>query len=255
MDLLTDTVIGAAIGSTITLFGVWISNHYQSKSKKEDREHALKSGIFLNATETLVASKLLIMRIPSVTQQELEASAASGIATAKLTVVAKNETVQAVTELSASIGQRILQLLPEKLPIDNLNTDIQILSNSLEGSFQKQNQMLNEMTAFNLRGDSDQRLWKVLQNNFDHHSDQIDRIIKQRDAKYAELNNKLKYLFVKCMEASVSLSNLEIKAISSVREELGMPFDEEKYRATINATNAKMEAEFSKFLVKVPGNA
>ncbi len=163
-----------------------------------------------------------------------------------------NTTVQAVNELSAAIAQRLLALLPEKLPLDNLRTDIQIISKQLDGCFQKQNQMLNEMTAYNLRGDSDPRLWQTLQNNFDHHSRQIDLFIEDRDSKYSELNRAMKELFVKCIEESISLSELEIKAIASIRDELNMPFNESEYRNTIMETNARMKAEFSKFLVRVP---
>lgn len=254
-ELITDTVVGAIIGSSITLFGVWISNHYQSKTRKEDREHNLKSEIYMKAAEQLVTSKLMIMRLPNASQEEMQVSSDQGVAIAKLSVIASNETVQAVTELSGAIAQQLLQLLPEKIPLDNLQTDIQILSSQLDGSFQKQNQMLNEMTAYNLRGDNDPRLWKTLQKNFDHYSSQINEIIEERDGKYIELNNLMKQLFVKCIEASISLSELEVKAISCVRNELDMPFDEGKYRSTIESNNAKMEAEFSKFLVRVPDNA
>lgn len=254
-DLITDTVVGAIIGSCITLVGIWLANHYQSKARKEDREHTLKSEIFMAAAEQLVATKLMLMKLPNISQEEMERASAQGVATAKLTVVATNATVQAVTELSAAIAQRLLTLLPEKLPLDNLRTDIQILSNQLDGSFQKQNQMLNEMTAYNLRGDADARLWQTLQNNFDHYSVQIDQHIHDRDEKYTQLNRAMKELFVKCMEASISLSDLEIKAITCIRDELNMPFNESEYRNTIEANNTKMEAEFSKFLVRVPDAA
>lgn len=250
-NLITDTVVGAVIGSCITLLSVWITNHYQSKFRKEDREQSLKSEIYMTAAEQLMSMKLMLMKLPNLSQEEMEKAAAQGVATAKLTVVANNETVQAVTELSAAIAQQLLSLLPEKLPLDNLKTDIQILSSQLDGSFQKQNQMLNEMTAYNLRGNKDPRMWQRLQENFDHHSAQIKKIGEERDNKYTELNQIMKQLFVKCIKASISLSELEIKAISCVRNELNMPFDETKYRATIEANNSKMEDEFNKFLERV----
>ena len=62
-------------------------------------------------------------------------------------------------------------------------------------------------------------------------------------------------LFVRCMEASINLSDLEIKAITCIRDELNMPFSESEYRNTIEENNTKMEAEFSKFLVRVPDAA
>ena len=251
-ELITDTVIGAAMGSIITLIGIWLSNYYQSKSKKDDREHKLKSEIYMAAAEQLVIAKQLLMKLPNISNDEIERFSAHSLSTAKLSVIASNNTVQAVTELSTSIAMNILTLLPEKLPLDNLRIDIDILSNQLDASFQKQNQMLNEMTAFNLRGDGDLRLWQTLQDNFDYHSGQINNYIIERDSNYAELNQRMKELFVICLEASVSLSDLEIKALTCIRNELDMPFNETEYRRIIEATNSKMEAEFSKFLIRMP---
>lgn len=250
-ELITDTVIGAGLGSFITLIGVWLSNRFQLKARKEDREYVLKSEIYMTVAERLVSSKLLLIKLHDVSQEEMGAIEAQSVETAKLTVIATNETVQAVTELSAAIAQKLLHLLPEKIPLDDLRTDIEILSSQLSGSFQKQNQMLNEMTAYNLRGDSDPRFWQKLQDNFDHYSSQINEFIEERDKKYTELHRKTKELFIKGMEASISLTELEIKAISCVRNELKMPFDENMYRKTIRDINTKMEAEFSKFLTRV----
>ena len=225
-DLITDTVVGAVIGSCITLVGVWLTNHYQSMSRKEDREHALKSEIYMTAAEQLVTRKSMLMKLPNISQEEMERSSAQVVTTAKLTVVATNETVQAVTELSAAIDQKLLALLPEKLPLDNLRTDIRILSNRLDKSFQKQNQMLNEMTAYNLRGDSDPRLWQALQNNSDRYSKQIDQFIQEQDSKYTELNRAMK--------------------------ELNMPFENEKLRILFSTLHTMLISAFDSMNHRLP---
>ena len=206
----------------------------------------------MSAVEELATTKRMLMKLPNISMEEIQDISEQSIATAKLTVIATNETVQAVTELSTSIAQNLLNLLPEKLPLDNLRTDIQILSSQLDRNFQKQNHMLNEMIAFNLQGSNDKRQWQVLQQNFDNYSNQIDEIIRGRDSKYAELNAAMKDLFSKCLKATISLSDLEIKAIASVRKELEMPFDESNYRQIISEANSKMEASFGKFLNEVP---
>ncbi len=83
-----------------------------------------------------------------ITRRILERSSAHDIATEKLIVVAINDTVQTVTELSSTIAQKLLTLFPEKLPLDTFRIDIYILTSQLDGNFQKQNQVLNEMTAY-----------------------------------------------------------------------------------------------------------
>lgn len=253
--LFSDTVVGAATGSFITLFGVWLTNFYQAKARKEDREHHLKSEIYMLSAEQLMEMKLMLVRLPNMSQEEMNKVSAQGMATAKLTVVAKSDTVQAVNDVTSAIAQKFLTLLPEKLPLDYLKSDIQILTAQLEGTFQKQNQMLNEMIAFNLRGDSDSRLWKVIQDNFNQYSAQIAELVKERELKSISLNSEMKGLMVKCIEAMVSITDLEIRAIACIRSELNMPFDEDKYRKTIEATNLKMREEFNKFLVSVPDTA
>lgn len=251
-ELITDTVVGAAIGSFITLVGIWLTNHYQSKARKEGREYSIKSDIFMSAVERLASTKFLLMKLPNLSQEELDRAAAQSAATAKLSVIASNETVQTVSELSAAIAYQLLRLFPEKLPLDELRNDIQILSAQIDASFQKQTQMLNEMTASNLRGDNDLRYWNALQKNFDYHSAQIKQFVEERAQKASALNKLMKEFFIKCMEATISLSDFEVKAIACVRRELEMPFDEDAYRKTIRTTNEKMEAEFSKFLVRFP---
>lgn len=251
-ELITDTVIGAMIGATITLIGIWLTNHFQLLNLKKERVQSLKTEIFLEASGQLVLSKMLITKLPVVSNDEMDSMQAQGVATAKLSIVATNETVQAVTKLSAAISQKILSLLPEKLPLDELKTSIQILSNELDRSFQKQNHMLNEMTAYNLRQDNNLELWKSLEQAFNYHSQQIDHIINERDQKYTEFNQLHKELLIKCIEATISLTEYEINAIEAIRNELEMPFDRNCYEQTVNETNTKMEAEFSKFLIKIP---
>lgn len=246
--LLTDTFIGTLAGSIITLLGIWLNNAFQNRSKRNNREQELKSKIFLEAVEELSKAKQLLMKLPSITTQEMDDVTNNGHAVTKLSVIAKNDTVQAVTEFSTAIAYNILSLLPDKLPLDNLKRSISLLTNQIDSNYQKQNQTLNEMTAFNTRGDTDARLWHSLQGNFEFQAQQTSQLKAELDSKHDVLNKTTMELFLKCLKAYIQLSDLEVTAIATIRNELNLTFNETEYRNTIEKANKKMQDEFNLFI-------
>ena len=249
-ELITDTVVGASIGSVITLFGVWITNRFQQKSMEKDREFKLKSELYMSAVEEINQLKMLLCKFPHVSQKEMDSI--KGGALAKLTVIATNETVQAITEFSAALNVKILHLIPEKIPLDKLRSEIQIISSQFERTIKKHDQTLNTMNTYN---ENDPTFWKKLQGDLDHYSSQIDKMAKDNNKKNAQLNKGIKELYIKGIEAVISLIELEVRAISCVRKELNLPFDEDEYRNIVQNADKKMEAEFSKFLVRIPDSS
>ncbi len=245
-ELITDTVVGASIGSVITLFGVWITNRFQQKSIEKDREFKLKSELYMSAVEEINQLKILLCKLHNVSQKEMDSI--KGVAIAKLAVIATNETFQAITEFYAAIGVKILHLMPEKISLDNLRSDIQIISSQFERTIKKQDQTLNTMSTYNK---NDPAFWKKLQGDLDHYLSQMDKMVKDNDKKNAQLKKGIKELYIKGVEATISLTELEVRAISCVRKELNMPFDEDEYRNIVQNENEKMEAEISKVLVRI----
>ncbi len=193
-ELITDTVVGASIGSVITLFGVWITNRFQQKSMEKDREFKLKSELYMSAIEEINQLKILLCKLPHVSQKEIDSI--KGAALAKLTVIATNETVQAITEFSTAINVKILHLMPEKISLDNLRYNI---------------------------------------------------MEKDNDEKNAQLNKGTNELFIKGIKATISLTELEVTAISCIRKELNLPFNEAKYRNIVQKANKKWKPKSANF--------
>ena len=138
--------------------------------------------------------------------------------------------------------------MPEKISLDNLRSDIQIISSQFERTIKKQDQTLNTMSTYNK---NDPAFWKKLQGDLDHYLSQMDKMVKDNDKKNAQLKKGIKELYIKGVEATISLTELEVRAISCVRKELNMPFDEDEYRNIVQNENEKMEAEISKVLVRI----
>lgn len=249
--LMKETVVGAIMGSLITLMGIIISYYFQHKIRKDDREKELKSQIFMNAAEQLSIFKSILINLPIAPIEELGKMPNYDIAITKLSIVATNETVKAVTLLSTALLENFFHLLPERQLIDIANGNIKILSSQLEASFQKQHHLLNEMTAYNLRNDTNSQLWKKLQENFDFYSQEIEKAGEERDKEFAILNKLRMELLIKCLETTNNLSNLEIDALSSIRKELDMTFDKNEYENNIKSSNAKMQKELNNLFEKL----
>lgn len=252
IKIIPDVVWGAGLGSLITLFGVWLSNNNERKLRKEEREHLTKREIYLKAAEEITIAKALLMKIPTIDPSEIESRLSVGVELAKIHIIGNNYTVNAITELQSYLTKNFLSLIPQMNPISNLRIDINILNKQVDSSAQKQNQMLNEMTAYNLRGDTDPTMWKRLQENFEFHSNNINKFMEESKKKNAQMIQMQKELMIKCLEISIGMSELEIEAIKSVRMELDLDFDEEAYRKQIKEKNSELETEFSKFLIKIP---
>lgn len=255
LNQIPDVVWGAGLGSLITLFGVWLTNRHERIIRKEEREHVTKKEIFLKAAEEITLAKVLLMKIPNMEPSQLETEMDVAIELAKIHVVGNNETIQAVTDLHFFLGKSLFSILPQTMPLNDLRTSINILSNFIDSNSQKQNQILNEMTAFNLRGDNDKDFWNRLQKNFEYHSNEFKNSNEERDKKYAELAQLQKELLLNCVEISLEMSNYEVEAIRCMRTELELEFDIEEYKNNLLIRNKDMEAEFSKFLVKIPNNS
>lgn len=251
-NLISDTVVGAVLGSTITLVGIWLNNFYQDKSRRVDREHRLKTDVYMAAAEQLTAMKLLIIRIANISPEEMSKVQAQCEAISKLNVVATNETVQAVTELTTALSKELLLLLPQKTPLDNLKVDIEASEDILRGYFQKQTQLLDEMTTKRINGNLDSTVESALQSNIDFYADQINKLITNKDEKYVQLLKLNKELLLSCAKTMGRLTKLEVKAISCIRKELELSFNSTEYQKLLDKTNSEMSVEFEKFLSQIP---
>lgn len=235
----SEAIIGAGIGSTITLFGIIINNWFQLRSANISRKRSLKTDIFLSTVEHLMRRRLLLVKIPSLSNEEMENLATEGgSAVAKLSVVADNDTIKAVNKLSVAYTDKLFKLLPKRLPIENLRAEVKILTAQLDGNFQRQNRMLNEMVSFNKNGIGDPNIWREMKASFDNCVSQASSLRQSLSAKNEMLNREVALFSASCLSEAMALTDLEVTAVSCLRKELKLPFDEDEYRAlTIESSN------------------
>lgn len=251
IESIPDVVWGAGLGSFITLFGVWLTNRHERGLRDEEREYSTKIDIYLKAAEEIAHKKILLGKIPSMEPSKIEMELTAGVEAAKVYVVGDTETLKSVTSLYTFLTKKMMEILIEAMPLYGIRADIGFLTEFIEADTQKLNKTLNEMTAFNLRGDSDQEFWGRLQKNFEHQSIQMNESVEKRDKANDKLLKLQKELSLKCLGILAQMSNYEVEAIRCIRKELGLEFDAEDYSKVINDRDIEIVSDATSAIGKI----
>lgn len=243
-------VIGLIVGSIISIVGLFLSNFLQSKSARKERLHNVKAELFMQAIEEIVQTKAILTKLPSTKLADLNSP--TPIATSKITTIATNETLQAINNISSSVGAKLLQLVPKKVLIERLQTDLDILSKNLDKDFEEQSEYIKKMTEHNLSAIPQPRYFETLQRLNDDVSKRINEKLKEQEVKQQRLNQDLKIFVTECVSESSSLLELEVIAISKIREELGMDFDEINFKKNLKENQEKGFSELKKLFNAIP---
>ncbi|GAA6154485.1 hypothetical protein NBRC116587_39080 [Pseudoteredinibacter isoporae] len=247
----SDTVVGAILGSVIAIVGILINNIFQARAAKLERDHKLKSEIFMNAIDFFVQRRRALITMPYMTIEEMKALPDKSSAAARVSVVAENRTLQAVNELSLAMAEKTLALMPEKEPIDGLMKDLDENMEQRKEIDRKLKNALNEIEAVSLKEDE----ISVYRDRLDKYVENLrseDVVLRDSHAeKYRSLAKLAGSLSIKCVDAAISFQDLEIKAVSYMRSELNMPFNEDEYRSAIESTNEKIKQHHRDFLYAI----
>ncbi|MBI4825332.1 MAG: hypothetical protein HY807_02780 [Nitrospirae bacterium] len=257
-----DVVWAAIIASFLTLGGVLLTNRGSNKrltnqllhdAQQRDRERSmeLKREVYLKATEAITVNHMILMKLTNLNVQELEiaqqfSNAAATIA--KVNIIASTKTVNAVSDLSSELGENYLQLLAQRIPLVQRKANIEVLNILINKFSSERDQMIELMKKSNIQGNYDERLWKVINDNFEFAGEQIKKYSNERDQLLALNNQELVNFTKDCFQASKKVGNFFIPAIQAIREEMDIPFDEDGYKDTIERSWSKAERSMSKFI-------
>mgnify|MGYP001571396827 CR=1 FL=1 len=256
------TVQGVVIGSFFSLGGVvlngWASDRRQREQLKHDsaqatreRELSLKKDVYLEAAEAVSAginaiAKFGNLDIPNgeVTKEFADKSSAI----AKVSVIARAETVSALSILADAIGAAQMRLMTKRLPLLSQKAHIQILQGSINRSANERARFVELMKQHNLDGASDTRRWDVMQKNYEFEHKRTNEWIEEQNICAAALHSANISYLEECLGETATLRRLVIPTLMAVRHELELPLDEGSYRASVDASIKKQESGVGEFL-------
>lgn len=265
LRIIPDVIWAAVIASLLTLGGVLLTNIGNNKrltnqllhdAKQRDRERSmeLRRQVYLEAAEAITANHMILMKLTDMTIQDSELAqqfSDSAATLSKVNVIASVDTVKAVSELSSALGAKYLQLTAKRIPLVQRKIDIDILNSFIDKSSSEKDRMIELMKEINIQGHLDERLWGVVNNNYELEQEQIKKYSEERD-QLIVLNNKELLQFIKeCFRASKEVGEYFVPAIQAVREEMDIPFDKKEYKETLERSWKTAEQSLSEFIENI----
>lgn len=260
-----NVVWAAVIASLLTLGGVFLTNRgtykrlikqleHESAQKDRDRNMGLRRQVYLDAAEAITENHLILMKIPNLGISDLELSekfSKSAATISKVYAIGSSKTVKSVSELTSIIGSKYLLFIAERIPLVQRKHEIDIQNELIMKASAERDQMIEIMKNVNLQGIQDDRLMGVAERNFKFQQEQVTKLLDKRN-QLIEINGEEQIqLAMKCFQASREVSEYFTPAISSVREEMDIPFDEDAYRTAMERSWEASDQSLKDFYSKI----
>lgn len=259
-------VIWAAItASLLTLGGVLVTNRgnykrlseqlfHDASQRDKERKMELRRQVYLEAAEAITANYLIINKLPdlSITDSYLSKQFSDSAASiSKVNIIGSDDTVKAVSELSTIIATKYLQLTVKRIPLLQRQQEINVQNGLLTRSAAERDRMIELMKEFNLKGMGDKRLWEVINKNFEFEQKRCNEYISKINELQKIINQEQIQLSLECFEASKEVSEYFIPAVSAIRKEMDIPFDERAYRELLQKSWQVGKDSVQEFINKI----
>lgn len=243
-----DVIWAAAFASLITFIGVILTNRnsrnqvseqleHDAMQRNREREMKLRQDIYIRASEAIARSQNILNRLADLNLSEQEISAefaVDGAALAKAQVVCTNETVQTISSFQQELASAYLELILKRANLINQKNSIDLLSGFVDKSQTEQDRLLALMKQLNLEGNADQRIWDVVNKNFEFEQVQHAKYSQERRELWNKQNKEHISFAELCFQRFVEVSKLVPPTIFAMRKELELPIDREAYLAGFN---------------------
>ncbi len=262
-----DAVWAAIIASLLTLGGVHLANRNSRKQHREalehdarqrdrEREMSLRREVYLKATEAISKCQNFLMRLSNIdiSEQELATEFShDSAAIAKIHIVGTNNTVQAVSAFLHEWSSVYLELALKRIGLIERKKRIESLMECVDKFQKEMDRYVELMKQLNLEGNTEQRVWKVVKDNFEFERTRNEKCNEERKLLQT-IQNKERLQFVQlCVDRFLRVSQTIPPAVFAVREELEMKLDKEAYLKMHNENIERSKVVFDSFLNEISG--
>jgi len=258
----------AIIASLLTLGGVLLTNRgsnnrlkyqleHDAKEREDIRLMELRKSVYLKSVEAISKNHMILAQMPNLELSDTEVVqtfSRSSATIAKVNLVGSQETVRAMTKLSSELGAAYMKLSAKRLPLIARKTDIEILDDLIEASSKEKDRIIAMMKEVNLQGIKDERLWEVINDNYEFENKQTEKYLSDRDS-LADINSQEILEFSReCFRSLKVIYPLMADALVAVRNEMKLPFDGESFKELMEESYKKSEECLEEFISEVAEN-
>lgn len=246
---------GALLSSALTLGGVLLSNRsnttrlrmqlaHDAGQKAQDRLAALRKEVYLEAAAETMKVNAFFGKIPSL--DPLKENIGDGLAdflalSAKLQLIAGDETVRLVAAQTSRYGETFLQLLSLSTPVHDARQDVVLHTGYFERYRAEVNQILDEMRLLNESGHPDAARFAALQRSVAATQGRLEHHAKLRsEAHERQHAGNIRYQ-IGVLERMLPIAKGQVDVTVALRAEIGLKSDAEAYHTILEDNRARME--------------
>jgi hypothetical protein len=257
LERIPPTFWGIIVGTLFTTIGVVLTNAANIKrlrlQQAYERERAekqwdtnLRRDTYLSAIEAISAGMVVVGRFAdfNVPHQELMRSYTDkSPSIAKVTLVGKEETIEAVANFSQLLTGAFLRLSARREQLNGMMAQLAALEDQFETAREEEARLLALIHEHELSGHANEALENRLQQKLAGVRNKIESLQAEQTAVDEAWMSAQLELVQKSIAETAELDRMLIPVISRIRQELGLPFDEAFYTQVIE-TGHKNQAEF-----------
>lgn len=265
LTLIPDVVWGVLAGAIFTLAGVAITNWSTSKrletqlghdaaERNKEREIAVRREVYLEAAKEVVKAHQYLSTLPSKdlssvdTQTELSELFGR---VSQVNIVGQKETVEAVSLWSTGFTKLLFGLMQHVVPIQITRNEIERLNQVVDDNLSKSNEYLAQLVQRNIERDLDEPTWRVINKNIEFYRQEFERASKERELAWGKYNSGLQGYHIECVKAAMSLAEMLVPVVLSIRSELGFEIDRNWYQQHVSKQNAEIQGLFEGLIAQL----
>jgi hypothetical protein len=260
--VIPDVVWAAILASTLTLFGVMLSNSsntsrliktmaHESTEKDKDRIHSLRKDVYLRAAETMTEVAAYLGKIPQLdpTKENIADGLSSFfVASAKLQLVSESETAKLANELTARYTEILFLLLAKASPAHRLQATIQLENELYEQKRSELARVLAEMTQLNESGSTDPVRFEALKRSFESSQQAATQLGEDRIKSFEERNLATREYTIVLLKEMRSVGPLQMRLTTAIRNELALATEASDYEAKACANFERIDRSMKQLL-------
>jgi hypothetical protein len=259
-------VVGATLGATITLFGIWRQNIAHAKRQKDQLEHdatqrhlervrSLQREIYLAATEAVVKWQTYLISFANIAlpqQEHRQIIQGAGESVSKAFLIGSANTMQALNKLNVYFSENALRLEGKRIELNHFVELVSNLQSDIQNEIEKRGQLLS--SAETAQKSSDFESANILINEAIKSLQEIESLQKSVSKAERERDSLVIELIKQATHIANEFGVLSMDAIIFVRRELGLELDnisENAFKTSSIETAARITANASQWVDEI----
>ena len=244
LEIILKGIVPVAIGSLLTLLGVWLQSRSESNrlkiqlqhdavQREKERQMDLRREVFLGAAETLGKQSEYINLFSKVDfdfwkdQEILKGNIGAGN---KVHLIAGIETIEAYARANQCWASALLELSKMRLKIEEVKVELNGQESLIALLSNHRDEALASMKALVNSGPQSQDAYQFHRNRFDDLQKDISGEIMKKAKLYSKQTKLLIEISAACMTSHAEFSKWLLVVNLAARREVDLPIDENRYR-------------------------